>query len=219
MRSTRGIGACWSAQRGVARALDCLGFDGDWISWGCCVHFPARLSVVNRGTVRPAEVLIPWTSGDAVQAVRVTDRGPDHIHAVVSEVQDFDVRVTYLRDARNRDNLLVSCTCPYFDDYSRCKHIWAVILEASHDRSLPNAEYARFLRIDREPPPVDGPVAEPQPRVYEMPRRERTPGRRRGARDRSRHGWCHPSRGSRFAAVSRSLPVPGRSPWSSRARR
>jgi SWIM zinc finger len=108
-------------------------------------------------------------------AVRVTDRGPDHIHAIVSEVQDFDVRVTYLRDARNRDNLLVSCTCPYFDDYSRCKHIWAVILEASHDRSLPNAEYARFLRIDREPPAVDAPAAAAQPRVYEMPRRERTP--------------------------------------------
>src|SRR5258708_39531215 len=87
-------------------------------------------------------------------AVRVTDRGADHIHAVVSEVQDFDVRVPYLRDARNRDNLLVSCTCPYFDDYSRCKHIWAGILEASHDRSPPNAEYARFLRLDRQPPPV-----------------------------------------------------------------
>ena len=62
------------------------------------------------------------------------------------------MRVTYLRDGRNRDNLLVSCTCAYFGDYSRCKHIWAVILEASRDRSLPNAEYARFLRIDREPP-------------------------------------------------------------------
>jgi hypothetical protein len=108
-------------------------------------------------------------------AVRVTDSGPDHIHAIVSDVQDYEVRVTYLRDARNRDNLMVSCTCSYFDDYSRCKHIWAVILGASQDRSLPNAEYARFLRIDREPPPVDATVPAPVSRVYEMPRRERAP--------------------------------------------
>ena len=90
-------------------------------------------------------------------AVRVTDQGPDHIHATVTGSQEYTVRVTYVRDGRNRDNLLVSCTCPYFSDYSRCKHIWAVILEASRDRSLPNAEYARFLRIDREPAAVRRP--------------------------------------------------------------
>src|SRR5215831_17039064 len=83
-------------------------------------------------------------------AVRVTEQGPDHIYAKVTGSEEYDVRVTYRRDARNRDNLLVSCTCPYFDDYSRCKHIWAVILQASRDRALSTAEYARFLRIDRD---------------------------------------------------------------------
>ena len=45
-------------------------------------------------------------------AVRVTEQGPDHIHAMVTgSTQEYTVRVTYLRDARNRDNLLVSCGC------------------------------------------------------------------------------------------------------------
>ena len=108
-------------------------------------------------------------------AVRVTDQGPDHIHAIVTGTQEYTVRVTYLRDGRNRDNLLVSCTCAYFADYSRCKHIWAVILEASRDRSLPNAEYARFLRIDREPAAAPSVLPEPRQRPFEVPRPERRP--------------------------------------------
>ena len=98
-------------------------------------------------------------------AVRVTDQGPDHIHAVVTGSQEYTVRVTYLRDGRNRDNLLVSCTCAYFGDYSRCKHIWAVILEASRDRPCPTRSTRRFLRIDREPP-RDPDAGGREPRVY-----------------------------------------------------
>jgi len=108
-------------------------------------------------------------------SVRVTSQGPDHVFAVVTGSQEYDVRVTYSRDARNRDNLLVSCTCPYFEDYSRCKHVWAVILEASRTHSLANAEYARFLRIDRESAPSSHEPALPSGRLFEMPRRERMP--------------------------------------------
>ena len=108
-------------------------------------------------------------------AVRVTDQGPDHVHATVTGSQEYAVRITYVRDARNRDNLMVSCTCAYFVDYSRCKHIWAVILEASDNRSLPNAEYARFLRVDREPATETAVVTEPLLERYAMPRHERTP--------------------------------------------
>ena len=108
-------------------------------------------------------------------AVSVTDQGPDHIYATVRGSQEYEVRVTYTRDARNRDNLLVFCTCPYFDDYARCKHVWAVIVEASRARSLPNAEYARFLRIDREPAAQQGGLIEPVAPHYPIPQRTRTP--------------------------------------------
>jgi hypothetical protein len=107
-------------------------------------------------------------------AVRVTAQGPDHVHATVAGSQEYEVRVSYERDERNRDNLLVSCTCPYFEDYSRCKHVWAVILMASRDLSLPNAEYARFLRVSREGDGA-GPATAAPANMYPMPQRQRTP--------------------------------------------
>src|SRR5262249_17960688 len=89
--------------------------------------------------------------------------------------QEYQVRITYERDARNRDNLVVSCTCAYFADYARCKHLWAVILEAGRRHALLSAEYARVLRVEREGGASDGPLPKPA-RVYEMPQRvQRTP--------------------------------------------
>src|SRR5262245_22539931 len=102
-------------------------------------------------------------------AVRVTEQSANHIYATVQGTQEYQVRVTYERDARNRDNLVVSCTCAYFADFSRCKHIWAVILEAGRRHALLSAEYARFLRIDRETPDGGEPRVQP-PRVVQMPR-------------------------------------------------
>src|SRR5438309_9015846 len=83
-------------------------------------------------------------------AVRVTESAFDHVYATVTGSQEYSVRVKYQRDARGRDNLVVSCTCGYFADFGRCKHVWAVILEAGQHRALPSAEYARYLRIERE---------------------------------------------------------------------
>lgn len=108
-------------------------------------------------------------------AVRVTGQGPDHVYATVAGSQEYEVRVSYERDERNRDNLLVSCTCLYFDDYARCKHVWAVILKASRDLSLPNAEYARFLRVSREEDPDQPPRPADVPRPFAIPQRQRTP--------------------------------------------
>ena len=83
-------------------------------------------------------------------AVCITESAFDHVHAMVRGSDEYSVRVKYQRDARSRDNLLISCTCPYFGDFGRCKHVWAVILEAGEKRLLPRAEYARYLRLDRE---------------------------------------------------------------------
>jgi SNF2-related domain/Helicase conserved C-terminal domain len=111
-------------------------------------------------------------------AVHVTEQSANHIYATVQGSELYEVRINYERDARNRDNLVVSCTCAYFADFSRCKHVWAVVLEAGRRHALLSAEYARFLRVDRQP--VNGHDSTPQAgRVLEMPRTfprpERTP--------------------------------------------
>src|SRR5438046_2930644 len=81
-------------------------------------------------------------------AVNITESAFDHVHAKVTGSDEYAVRLKYHRDARGRDNLLVYCSCAYFADYARCKHLWALILEASQRRALPSAEYARSLRIE-----------------------------------------------------------------------
>src|SRR5436190_23741314 len=93
-------------------------------------------------------------------AVRITESAFDHVHATVNGSDVYSVRIKYQRDARSRDNLLVSCTCSYFGDFGRCKHLWAVILEAGQNRALPSAEYARHLRVEREVVPA---AAVPEP--------------------------------------------------------
>jgi superfamily II DNA or RNA helicase len=80
----------------------------------------------------------------------------------------YEVRVTY-----NDDRLLVSCECPYFADFGRCKHLWAAILEADRRGALQEALRARYLKLedeaefdwtyDREPFILRPPTAQPPP--------------------------------------------------------
>src|SRR5882724_9081556 len=109
-------------------------------------------------------------------AVRITESAFDHVQAKVQGTDEYAVRVKYQRDARSRDNLLVSCTCAYFGDFGRCKHLWAVILEAGRQRLLPSAEYARYLRVEREAAAVPVLLPQKQTHAYEAPARApRTP--------------------------------------------
>lgn len=51
--------------------------------------------------------------------------------------QVYDVRLRY----NDSNNLVRTCTCPYFGSGSDCKHIWAAILEAEdHDFFLKTGE-------------------------------------------------------------------------------
>jgi SNF2-related domain/Helicase conserved C-terminal domain len=107
-------------------------------------------------------------------AVRVIEQSANHIRAVVSGSQEYDVRITYERDERNRDNLVVSCECVYFYDFGRCKHLWAVLLDANRRHALLSAEYARVLRLEREPDNFDRSKIvrkslQPIPRVQRTP--------------------------------------------------
>ena len=46
--------------------------------------------------------------------------------------------------------LLVSCTCPYFEQYEACKHIWATILMADDRKLLPNAAAAANVTVEED---------------------------------------------------------------------
>ena len=77
------------------------------------------------------------------RAVRVTEEGPSHIHALVMGGNLYDVRVTH-----DNGRLLVSCDCPYFSEYGQCKHLWAVILEADRRGALAEALNAKYLKLE-----------------------------------------------------------------------
>ena len=59
------------------------------------------------------------------RAVRITEANQAHLYGEVQGGQRYTVRLTY-----EAGRLLVYCSCPYFADYGRCKHLWAAVLEA-----------------------------------------------------------------------------------------
>src|SRR5277367_680127 len=79
------------------------------------------------------------------RAVRVTEENSSQLLAIVTGGRPYDVRVTY-----DHDRLLVSCECPYFADFGRCKHLWAAILEADRRGALAEALQARYLKLEDE---------------------------------------------------------------------
>jgi superfamily II DNA or RNA helicase len=101
-------------------------------------------------------------------AVRVTEETSNHLYAMVIGGRPYEVRITY-----NEDRLFVSCECPYFADFGRCKHLWAAILEADRRGALQEALHARYLKLedeaefdwayDREPFILRPPPAQPPP--------------------------------------------------------
>ena len=57
----------------------------------------------------------------------------------------YEVSITY-----DKGRLLVSCECPYFADFGRCKHLWAAILEADRRGALGQALHAKYLQLEDE---------------------------------------------------------------------
>ncbi|MGQ9898426.1 MAG: DEAD/DEAH box helicase [Acidobacteriota bacterium] len=57
-------------------------------------------------------------------------------------------RMTYQVELlRDDDVLVVSCTCPYFEEGQRCKHIWATVLLAEQQGQLPPPPFGRPFRL------------------------------------------------------------------------
>ncbi len=75
--------------------------------------------------------------------VTLLKRGPNFISAAVAGTKPYHVELS-----RRDSTLLVSCTCPYFDqELETCKHIWAAILAASIPEYLvsPTGDRPRWL--------------------------------------------------------------------------
>src|SRR3954471_18075126 len=65
-------------------------------------------------------------------AVNIIDHSPEFVEA---EVEGSDLyRVTV---ERKDGTAAYSCTCPYFEEHGRCKHCWAVVVEAQKKGILP----------------------------------------------------------------------------------
>ncbi|MEO8369585.1 MAG: SWIM zinc finger family protein, partial [Candidatus Solibacter sp.] len=75
-------------------------------------------------------------------AVRITEANQSHLYGEVQGTNRYTVRLTH-EDKR----LMVFCSCPYFETNSRCKHLWAAILEADRRGVLGTAVQAPTLRL------------------------------------------------------------------------
>ncbi len=76
--------------------------------------------------------------------VRITTVNRDEVEATVTGSERYRVRLR-----RDGDALVVSCTCPFFNDRAEaCKHIWATVLAAADRRFLAAGDPTRSLEID-----------------------------------------------------------------------
>ena len=86
------------------------------------------------------------------RAVRVSQESSRRLKALVIGGNPHWVEITY-----EEGRLLVSCECPYFEEYGYCKHIWAALLEADRRGALTEALAAKYLTLDDGSGVDDGP--------------------------------------------------------------
>ncbi len=84
---------------------------------------------------------------------RVTERSrePSHFQAFVQGESQYVV----LLDWGLRDQLVVCCTCPYYDEHAVCKHIWATILAADAAKIGPRRKGDRLDVLPMDPEEYD----------------------------------------------------------------
>ncbi|CAN5402859.1 hypothetical protein BH09PLA1_BH09PLA1_09350 [soil metagenome] len=66
-------------------------------------------------------------------AVRIVDAQPGRIKAVVAGTRQYHVEVDF-----DGDDFDDECTCPYYEQWGECKHIWATLLQAKREGLLQN---------------------------------------------------------------------------------
>ena len=74
--------------------------------------------------------------------VRITSGGAWAVSAAVRGTRTYRVEL-----GRSDDEIVVSCTCPYFEDVAPCKHLWATILAADEQGHLVGDGDDRRVRL------------------------------------------------------------------------
>ncbi|MCI0441703.1 DEAD/DEAH box helicase [bacterium] len=73
--------------------------------------------------------------------VRIISSEPSLLEAIVQGTTDYGVRMLF-----EKRELLICCTCPYFESGYLCKHLWAVLIVADRESHLEDARN-RSLRL------------------------------------------------------------------------
>ena len=71
-------------------------------------------------------------ASDYERAIRVLEQAEDHLHVHIRGADDYCVQLERFDDAVG-----AACTCPYFDNGSPCKHLWAALLHGERIGAFP----------------------------------------------------------------------------------
>ncbi|HRK31990.1 MAG TPA: SNF2 helicase associated domain-containing protein, partial [Tepidisphaeraceae bacterium] len=72
---------------------------------------------------------------------QIVENRPDYVRAIVRGTGRYRVEIRFNSgDLRNPE---YRCGCPYFEEHGGCKHIWAVLRQAEHQKILPRLEMDR----------------------------------------------------------------------------
>jgi superfamily II DNA or RNA helicase len=94
-------------------------------------------------------------------AVRLVHGDARHVEATVFGGRAYDVQLCL-----NDSDLIVSCTCPFFQDVGPCKHLFAVVLEADRQTLLTDALAVKglnLLELNQDDEAYDAPAYLPPP--------------------------------------------------------
>src|SRR3954468_13152376 len=70
-------------------------------------------------------------------AVRIVDAKPGRVRAQVTGTRVYRVELDF-----DDDDFTNECSCPYYEQWGECKHIWATILQAEREGLLGEREFA-----------------------------------------------------------------------------
>src|SRR5215213_4872208 len=70
-------------------------------------------------------------------AVRIVDAKPGRVRAQVTGTRVYRVELDL-----DDDDFTNECSCPYYEQWGECKHIWATILQAEREGLLGEREFA-----------------------------------------------------------------------------
>jgi uncharacterized Zn finger protein len=105
-----------------------------------------KLSDITRNLVDPnirakGKLYAEWNQ---VKILSASDRKIDaKVHGSGKNVYDVSISI-------EPDNIIVNCTCPFFESYGACKHIWATILTAEKNGFESTIATSKSILIEKD---------------------------------------------------------------------